>query len=142
MTSAEARESLRFHSGSHPDVDDPRWSRGFLGMLRPYGGLRETSFHEVMRALRELATDLQNEMVDREVVSALFGICHLARAWGIHPDGMLRRNGLIAPTDVERLERWVWTISYATSCVLDGSIDEAFAEYDRDYGVGISSGGD
>jgi len=136
MTSEEARESLRFHSGSHPDVHDPRWSRGFLGMLRPYHGLREESFHEVMRALRVLADDLQNERVDREVVSAIFGICHFARAWGIHPEGMLRRNALIVDADVERLERWVWTISYATTCVLDGSRDEAFAEYDREYGVG------
>lgn len=133
MTSEEARESLRFHSGSHPDVDDPRWSRGFLGMLRPYHGLREESFHEVMEALRVLADDLQAEKVDREVVSALFGICHLARAWGIHPRGMLRSNGLIDSADVERLEQWVWTISYATLCVLDGSTDEAFHEYDAEY---------
>jgi hypothetical protein len=32
---------------------------------------------------------------------------------------------------VARLDERVWTISYATMRVLDGSIDEAFHEYDR-----------
>ncbi|WP_255432037.1 hypothetical protein [Amycolatopsis sp. WAC 04182] len=30
-----------------------------------------------------------------EVVSAVVGICHFGRAWGVAPDGMLRGNGLI-----------------------------------------------
>ena len=34
-------------------------------------------------------------------------MCHFGRAWELAPDGMLRRNGLIAAPDVERLEAWL-----------------------------------
>ena len=44
---------------------------------------------------------------------------------------MLRRNELITDADVQRLEEWIWTMSYATFCILDGSMDEAFHKYDR-----------
>ncbi|MGH3860232.1 hypothetical protein [Actinokineospora sp.] len=44
---------------------------------------------------------------------------------------MLRRNNLISDADVERLEAWISTISYAMACVLEGSVAEAFHEYDR-----------
>ena len=131
VSPTEAREALLFHSGAHGDVDSPRWKYGFLGSLRPFSGLREQNFHEVMGALRVLAPALEGELIARDVTAALMGICHFGRAWGIHPSGMLRRNGLISDEDVERLESWVWTISYATTCVLDGAIDEAFHEYDQ-----------
>ncbi|MBC6447765.1 hypothetical protein [Actinokineospora xionganensis] len=131
MTPAEAREALLFHSALHPDIDDPRWENGFLGSLRPFKGLREENFHEVMAALRVLAEPLQADQVPREVVSSLVNICHLGRAWGLEPGGMLRRNGLIGDADIERLDDWICTISYAFFCVLDGDVDEAFHEYDR-----------
>lgn len=132
MTPAEAREALLFHSGAHPDVDDPRWQKGFLGSLRPFSGLREENYHEVMAALRALTEQLQADSVPREVVSAVVGICHFARAWGVAPDGMLRGNGLIGDEDAARLEGWIWTISYALSMILDGDAAEAFDEYDRE----------
>jgi hypothetical protein len=116
-------------------VDSPRWTFGFLGSLRPFTGLREENFHEVMAALRTLAPTLQEDAVARDVVAGLVGVCHLGRAWGVHPEGMLRLNGLIPDEDVARLEAWVWTISYATMCVLDGAIDEAFHEYDHQRGA-------
>lgn len=133
MTPAQAKESLLIHSFGHPDMNHPKMERGFLGSLRPYrGALVVESFHEVMAALRVLAPTLQQPTVDREVVGALWHICHLAQSWGIHPDGMLRRNGLIQPQDIERLERWVSCISHATMILLGGGgPDEAFSEYDR-----------
>ncbi|WP_210408296.1 hypothetical protein [Allokutzneria sp. NRRL B-24872] len=136
MTPADAREALLFHSCAHPDVDDPRWQLGFLGSLRPFTGLREENFHEVMSALRSLAESLDADLVPREVVSAVVGICHFARAWGIAPGGMLRRNGLISDADAARLETWVWIISYALTMVLDGGVVEAFDEYDREHRKG------
>src|SRR5262245_37045603 len=108
MTPAEAKELLLIHSFAHPDIKHPKMECGFLGSLRPYRGhLVEESFHEVMAALRALAPTFHQPTVDREVVGALWGICHLARSWGVHPDGMLRRNGLIQEQDIARLERWV-----------------------------------
>ncbi|RZQ63910.1 hypothetical protein [Amycolatopsis suaedae] len=131
MTPAEARETLLFHSCAHPDVDDPRWQRGFLGSLRPFTGLREENFHEVMSALRTLAEPLGADLVPREVVSAVVSICHFGRAWGVAPDGMLRGNDLISDADAARLEEWIWSISHALTMILDGDVAEAFDEYDR-----------
>ena len=85
-----------------------------------------------MESLRVVAPSLQGDVVPREVVSSLLSICHLGRAWGVHPDGMLRRNGLISDTDVERLDGWIETISYAAMCVLDGDVEEAFHSYDQE----------
>jgi hypothetical protein len=40
-------------------------------MLRPYQGLREASFHEVMDCIVALADELSSERIDRSTVSAL-----------------------------------------------------------------------
>lgn len=134
MTSTRAKELLLLHSFSHPEAaEHPKAARGFLGSLRPYRGhLLDENFHDVMQALRTLAPTLTVTAIDREVVAALWGICHFARAWGIHPEGMLRRNDLIGEADIAKLERWVDMISYATFCLLDGTggEQEAFHEYD------------
>ncbi|OLT06040.1 hypothetical protein BJF90_19095 [Pseudonocardia sp. CNS-004] len=119
-----------FHGYRHDDVHDPRMEQGFLGMLRPYRGLREENFHSVMTCLRALAGSLQGESVDQAVIGALWGICHLGRAWGVWPDGMLRRNNLITPDDATRLEEWIDQISYSTFYILDrGDVDDAFEHY-------------
>ncbi len=129
MTPAEAKRLLLLHSFGLDDFDDPAMEVGFIGSLRPYRGLIERNFHEVMAALGVLAPQLQLGQIDAQIVSALWSICHTARAWGVHPDGMLRRNHLIAPADVERLENWIETISYATMILLDnGDLETAFAE--------------
>ncbi|RTQ50839.1 hypothetical protein EJV47_09490 [Hymenobacter gummosus] len=131
MTKAEAKDLLLHHAFSHDDFDNPKSQRGFLGMLRPFNGtLEEANYHEIMAALRTLADDLDHPTIDREVVAALWGICHFARAWGLAPEGMLRRNNLISPAQIQQLETWVDSISYATCCLLDGSGPaEAFADY-------------
>ena len=132
MTYDEAVELLAYHSGSHPDIDHPKWRTGFLGMLRPYqGALIEANYREVIDCIMCVADRLQkDEAVDRRVVSSLWSICHLARLWGIDDDGMLRRNGLIKPADVALLERWVEAISYATMTLLDGSeLEHALDEH-------------
>ncbi len=127
VTRDEARESLAFHVSAEGD--------GFLGSLRPYRGLRESNFHEVMAALRCIAPDLQGDLVDRSVLRDLWGICHMGRAWGVHPDGMLRRNQLITDADVARLEHWIECISYATFMLMEGPGDEteALSEYLREF---------
>ncbi|MEV6280635.1 hypothetical protein [Nocardia sp. NPDC051832] len=131
MTPDSARELLLFHSGAHNEVDDPRWQQGFLGMLRPYHGLREENFHSVMACVRVLAPALERDSVDREMIQALWAICHFGRAWGVWPDSMLRRNNLITEEDAARLSDWIETISYAMACVLEGIPGEGFHEYDR-----------
>lgn len=133
MTPESAHELLMFHACVHPNVDDIRWEQGFLGMLRPYRKLREENFHSVMRCLRTLAPTLESASIDRETIYALWAICHLSRAWGVAPDGMLRSNNLISEADIARLEGWIEQISYATFCILDGQISDAFHDYDNSH---------
>ena len=131
MTQAEAKNLLLHHAFSHEDYEHPKSQRGFLGMLRPFNGtLPEANYHEIMAALNALAEALEQPALDREVMAALWGICHLARAWGLEPEGMLRRNNLISAAQIEQLDAWVESISNATCCLLDGSgRGEAFADY-------------
>lgn len=130
MTKQEAKELLLHHSFNHEDFEDPKSARDFLGMLRPFNGtLLEENYHEVMAALRVLADDFTHPTVDREIIAALWGICHFARAWGLEPEGMLRSNNLIRDEQIQQLADWVDSISYATCCLLDGAATEAFATY-------------
>src|SRR3954452_18791548 len=109
MTFDEAKTLLLLHSCGSEDIDHPTWRGGCLGSLRPYGGsLNEGNFHAVMAALVGVAPHLRGEArVDREVVSALWSLCALARLWALEPGGMLRRNGLISDADQARLAEWL-----------------------------------
>jgi hypothetical protein len=125
MTRDEAIEELTFHCGTNQDLQDPRWERGFLTMLRPYRGLRQETYDHLVRCVRALVPHLERDAcLDRQVVSSLWGICHLARAWGLHPDGMLRRNDLISVEDQRRLEAWIEELSYDVMMILDGNEPE------------------
>lgn len=132
LTPIQARELLQLHSGRHRDTGHPKWEFGFLGSLRPYSGLRVENFHEVMECIKTLATELENESTcDKELVAAIWGICHLGRSWGVQADGMLRHNGLISTHQADQLESWIHQISYAMFCLLDGcGVAVAFEHYD------------
>jgi hypothetical protein len=139
MDRTTAKELLLLHSFSHPDsATDGRAETGFLGSLRPYQGhLIDENFREVMGALRVLGPELSSPALDREVIAALWAICHLGRAWGVEPEGMLRRNKLISDDDVKKLDDWIEAISWAVFCLLDGGDAEtAFADHDDDQQTG------
>lgn len=133
MTPTEAHELLQMHAGRHPNTNHPKWAFGFLGSLRPYSGLRVENFHEVMACLKVLANELgSGATCDRELIAAIWGICHLGRAWGVEPGGMLRSNNLIPTEQVDRIDSWIAQISYAAFCLLDGcGTDVAFEHYDE-----------
>ena len=82
-----------------------------------------------MEAIKAVAPHLQSDpKVDKKIIGSLWAICELARSWGIRPNGILRRNNLISTEDVARLERWVLTISWTVSTLLDGAnFDDAVA---------------
>lgn len=122
MTFEEARERLRFHCGSHPDIEDPRWEQRFLQSLRPYRGLDEVAYHDLNACVDAVSDHLQNSgTLDRDVINSLWGICHFARAWALAEDGVLRRNNLITPADQEKLDGWITSISYRVAMWLDGN---------------------
>jgi hypothetical protein len=131
LTTLQARELLQLHAGRSDDIDEATGHIGFLGGLRPYVGLRAEYFHEVMACIKALAPELSQSTCDKELIAAIWGICHFGRIWGVATDGMLRRNGLISDADVMRLEAWIEQISYTTFCLLDGcDIEDAFEGYD------------
>lgn len=124
MTHDEASLLLLLHghgvttdaSGQQVALDD-----GFVGSLRPYVGLREENFRAVMEALLTVGEVLHRAgEVDRDMVHALWSMCATARAWGLHPRGMLPRNGLITAADRARLERWIATIEDTALHLLAG----------------------
>lgn len=130
MNSDQAKILLSFHSQRNESIEDPRWENSFLGSLRPYQGkLIESHFHEVMSCIQTLSSELTNNFIEKEVVSDIIGIIHFARAWGIHEDGMLKRNNLISESDSTKLETWIEIISYTFIMILDDS-EEAFNEYE------------
>ncbi|MFG6094848.1 hypothetical protein SPB21_06340 [Leptothoe sp. ISB3NOV94-8A] len=135
LTIEDAHNLLAKHSFTHEDLDDPEMANGFLGSLRPYrGSLNQDAFLEIMACLKAIGPGLSTkEQVQRKTISNLWGICHLARDWATHPDGMLRRNNLISDADVATISQWIDCISYATMMFLDcQDPKEAFAQFE-DY---------
>jgi len=135
MTKEEAKKLLKYHGFTHEDVNHPKMEKGFLGMLRPFAGdLIEENYHEVMEAIKALSDDLRdNEKVDREVISAIWGICYYTRAWAIESESALQRNNLIKKDQVEKLKNWIDVISYTTKMILDGCDNPTAFEFYENY---------
>ena len=101
-------------------------------MLRPYRGLRVDVLDDVMACLRACAPLLMAPDVPRDLVSAVWGISFLGRSWALDPDGMLRRNHLIADTDRATLSDFLERFDYAVMMLLDGVTEaEAFEDEGR-----------
>ncbi len=126
MTPKEAKQALLYHSFLADDVHHPKMENGFLGMLRPFQGeLYAANFQEILQALQVLGDDFRRQkQVDKEVMSALWGICVFGRAWAVEPGGMLQANDLISAEQIEQMREWVDRIAYATAMLLGGSDDE------------------
>ncbi|PAF28665.1 hypothetical protein [Paenibacillus sp. 7516] len=131
MRIEEAVLLLKCHAFVHDDLDHPKMESGFLGSLRPFRGqLIEENFHELMEIVRTLAPQLKQQALNREVMSCLWSITHLGRAWAILPDGMLRRNKLLSDEQIALMEEWLDLLSYAVMILIeDGGEEEAFWGY-------------
>lgn len=135
MNKEEAFFLLKCHVFAHNDLEHEKMQHGFLGMLRPFcEELDERNFHELMEIIEVLADEFRKAEVNRDILSCLWSICQLARAWAIDSSGMLRRNNLITPEQSALLEEWLDMISYAVMVLLEGEgeLDEAFWGY-REY---------
>jgi internalin A len=134
MNIEDAQLLLKCHAFTHDRIEHWKMENGFLGSLRPFRGeLLEGNLHEVMAALRALSDELGRDQVNRELISSLWGLYHLARAWALEPEGMLRSNGLLSKAQIEMMETWLNLISYAVMILLEnGGEEEAFHGY-REY---------
>lgn len=146
MNASEARCLLLANGlGTNDDEDSPGFrEEGFLGRLRPYRGLDENLFHEIMEALFVVGDDLRaGAHVDRRLVGSVWSMCSYARRWGVNPQGMLRRNRLISEVDVSRLEQWIDLIESTTLSFLSGNemrdVIAGYAQYLCDTGAGLNA---
>src|SRR5262245_32318072 len=106
---------------------------GFLGCLRPFSGLQEQNFHQVMEAIIALKPYLAGRQIwERRLVDGLWGLTTTARYWGLDPGGMLQRNRLMSTEDTTRLLRWVTCIEMAVSRLLRGGDPEDAMAYYRE----------
>jgi hypothetical protein len=117
MTLEQARTILQKHAGRQ---EKSQATEGFLAMLRPYRGLSEEHFREVMDALRAMAPALQRSTIDRELVADLWELIFLAWLWALAPGCKLRRNNSITAEDQEVLSSWVEEIGLTVSLMLSG----------------------
>jgi hypothetical protein len=120
----EAMRRLRFHCQPEPGA--------FLHMLRPYRGVRDEVLRDVSSSLRACAERFREQQLPRDLMSAIWGISHLGRLWALAPDGMLRRNRLIDDHDLAKLQEFMDRFDLAVLLLLDGAVDQAFADWPSD----------
>lgn len=129
MTRQEAIELLDFHSCAHTNIDNPKWEKGYLGMLRPFRGqLYEDNFLELMEILKVLSNDLRKNIIDKKIISNLWSICQLSRNWAIEEEGMLRRNNLLSDEQINKISTWTDCISSTIMFLLEDSDEETAFE--------------
>jgi hypothetical protein len=124
MEYEDAVNLILVHGIGRDDVplDQALLPDGFLASLRPYTGLREENFLQVLGAIIALAPPLAGKQVlERRLVSGLWELVQRARVWGLDPHGMIQRNKLMSAADTERLWLWVTCLEMAVSRLLRGT---------------------
>lgn len=140
MNYATARLKLLLHAGmSSEDIQ----SDGFLGTLRPYKGLHDENFHQVMEAILLAGESIYSEpKIDRDLVDAIWRMCIIARLSGIELNGPLVKNKLISPQDSLKLQSWVTTMEKTMLRLLSGNSPSesihAYCEYVASFGWGTN----
>ncbi len=133
MEYAEAVNVILMHGLGRDDVPlaEALVPNGFLGSLRPYAGLREANFLQLMAAIIALRPHLAGATVwDRRLVEGLWDLTTTARHWGLDPNGMLQRNRLLSAEESDQLLRWIACLEMAVSRLLRGGDPaEALAYY-------------
>ena len=121
---------ILMHGIGRDDVplEEALFPNGFLASLRPYTGLQEKNFLEVLGAIIALAPHLAGKKVlERRLVSGLWELVQRAQNWGLDPHGMIQRNKLMSAADTERLRLWVICLEMAIRRLLHGGSDPAEA---------------
>jgi hypothetical protein len=123
MNYDDAVNLILMHGVGRDDVplEHALLEHGFLGCLRPFSGLREENFLQVLQAIIELKPHLVGAKVwERRLVEGLWGLTTTARLWGLDSNGMLQRNHLLSNEDTRRLLLWIHCIEMAVSRLLRG----------------------
>jgi hypothetical protein len=103
-----------------PDDNNDDDELGLLASLRPYRGVRRRSLDQIREAVAVLAAEISGPTLDREVMDYLWAILFFTQAWALDDGGMLKRNGLIAHDDAERLGNWLFDFGLEVHLLLEG----------------------
>jgi hypothetical protein len=108
---------------------------GLIRMLRPYRGLHEEYFHELVAAIRAVASSLRMDAhMDPELMGSLWSILVYVHAYALAPDSSLQHNHLISSQDLATLHDWVRTIGFLVSGLqAGGELRYVFESYDEQY---------
>jgi hypothetical protein len=124
MEYEDALNTILMHGVGRSDVplDEALHENGFIGCLRPWSGLRDENYHELMTAIVSLRHSLARRTEwPTELVGGIMGITRMAHCLGIDETGMLRRNNLISEADVAKLRRWTRRIESVVEQLLMGN---------------------
>lgn len=120
MTTEEANSAIQFHAGNielpanHNDLEGREC---FLGMLRPYQGLRDESFHHLMEAILVMGeTACKSSLIDRELTWALWEIVSQGRTYR----ALLQSNTIISQNDLACLDSYLDTLEKSILLLLRG----------------------
>lgn len=139
MDADEAIDILHCHAGNiDDDADWSKFDSGFVGMLRPYSGLLESNFHELMVALYKAAPVFQQSgKIDNKLAHSLWSICSSVHTTATREGSALRRNNLITDSDLKRLTRWVdifeWDCQMLIMGIAPHIVIESYADYLNDH---------
>jgi len=124
MEYRDALNTILMHGIGRSDVPSSEacYEHGFIGCLRPWSGLRDENYRELMTAIVSLRHSLaERDAWPTELIAGIVGITRMAHCWGIDETGMLRRNNLITDTDVARLRQWTRRIESVVEQLLMGN---------------------
>jgi hypothetical protein len=107
---------------SNVPLSEARHEHGFIGCLRPWSGLRDENYLDLMAAILSLSQSLAGrDAWPIELVAGIMGIMRMAHCWGVDDTGMLRRNRLISAKDVAKLRFWIHRIESVVEQLLKGN---------------------
>ncbi|WP_372364847.1 hypothetical protein [Candidatus Uabimicrobium sp. HlEnr_7] len=140
----DAKEVLAIHSGFSKTFDYSN-ETDFLGTLRPYQGIEDEYFHEIVEALFSIQDHFKQDVVDRELMLYLWEICSSTICLALREGSLLRRNKLISDEDLKKLNSWIHIIDsigrYLLIKLSLADIIFSYVEYlqDNHYGENIEN---
>jgi len=120
MNAADAAKlTILYHAGL---VDDSaRTYPELVATFRPFNGLYEESFAELIFAIYTISSDMIRESsIDQKFVFSLWWICDRARVLVLDPDSALQRSKRIDIQSLNRVKWWVDVVESFSLRALQG----------------------
>jgi hypothetical protein len=111
MNKSESLEILLQHARLE---EGPRFRTGIVAMMRPFDGIKESNFHEVMECLYLLQGELASDRLNKDIAYALLNITSALQEAFLFDSSALLRNRLIDKNGSAKLAAWT-SIIYSAS---------------------------